>query len=637
MKNLFTFIIIGIFFSILCVGSLHAAITSAATGNWNAGSTWVGGVVPSSSDDVTIEAGHTVTIDGDATVICANLTIAGTLQFANESSATFVTNDITINSGGIFRPVESATSSSELYVNINGNLTVNGTLTTIITTGSFSKKFGINMNGSGKVINSPDAIYFYNILIGTSTNITLEQDISVDVLALSSGNLNNETHNVTMKSGATIYRSEGTISAAPNFEGINHTIWYYNDVTTGPELPDVVGTIRVSASVTLNKNVETDELYLSIASNRLITNGNTIKVNNSFPEWAMKGYVIGNLAQPYSTTESKVFPIGSATAYRPVTVNVTSLTGSGNITVSQTDAAPACNSLPDGVSRISNARSWTITKDAAITAATADITLTWGDDDGVTTPANMTVVHGSCSTGAWDLHDHPGNTTGDASSGTITGTFSSFSDFTLGTIGIDPLPVELSSFSAIVNSNVELKWSTAAEVNNYGFEIQRLNPHPSPLPGVEEKGWVKIGFVNGGGSSNSQKNYSFVDQSSFGNGKYTYRLKQIDNNGAFKYSKEVEVEINKPTVFALGQNYPNPFNPSTTISFSIPEDNHVILKLYDVLGREVLTLINENRKAGTHTLSFNASSAGGGLSNGIYIYKIVAGNYSAVKKMLLLK
>ncbi|MCL5030344.1 MAG: lamin tail domain-containing protein [Bacteroidetes bacterium] len=241
------------------------------------------------------------------------------------------------------------------------------------------------------------------------------------------------------------------------------------------------------------------------------------------------------------------------------------------------------------------------------------------------------------------------------------------SDFTVATLSISntTLPVEFTSFIAnIFNSSVQLKWQTATEVNNYGFEVERLNPphnplpggeekYPShnplpggeekypplsPLPGGEKKGWVKIGFVNGNGNSSSTKDYTFIDPAigtgkNISSGKYSYRLKQIDNNGAYKYSNVVEVSFMKPAKFALEQNYPNPFNPSTTISFSIPIYFTHCLKLYDVLGREVQTLINENRKAGTHNINFYANN----LSNGVYMYKLTAGNYSEIKKMILLK
>jgi len=144
--------------------------------------------------------------------------------------------------------------------------------------------------------------------------------------------------------------------------------------------------------------------------------------------------------------------------------------------------------------------------------------------------------------------------------------------------------------------------------------------------------WEKIGFVEGNGTTNSPKSYSFVDPNAHGN--VAYRLKQIDRDGKFTYSQEVEVAISQmPQMFALKQNYPNPFNPSTVINYQLPMNSLVTLKVFDILGREVATLVNEVIEAG----SYNAQFDGSKLSSGIYFYTLNAGEFSATKKLLLLK
>ena len=193
----------------------------------------------------------------------------------------------------------------------------------------------------------------------------------------------------------------------------------------------------------------------------------------------------------------------------------------------------------------------------------------------------------------------------------------------------DPLPVELSSFTASINNqSVELKWNTATEVNNYGFEVERLRD--SKIAGLQN--WEKIGFVKGSGNSNSLKEYSFVDNNSL-SGKVDYRLKQIDNDGEFKYSNIVEVSLSAPTKFSLEQNYPNPFNPGTTIKYSIAKDSFVTMKLYNIVGEEVATLVNEEKPAGYYQIKFDASN----LASGVYFYTLSTGNFRETKKLVLLK
>ena len=191
------------------------------------------------------------------------------------------------------------------------------------------------------------------------------------------------------------------------------------------------------------------------------------------------------------------------------------------------------------------------------------------------------------------------------------------------------IPVELTSFTAIVvGSSVVLNWTTATEVNNQGFEIERSSDGIS---------FNNIGFVPGFGTTTEPKSYSYSDQS-INSGTYYYRLKQINYDGSFTYSDVSEVEVSLPTVFSLEQNYPNPFNPSTSIQFSVPIDARVKINIYNLVGEKVAEVANKEFSAGTHKLNFDAAS----MTSGIYFYQLDAtGNdgktFSSVKKMTLLK
>jgi hypothetical protein len=194
----------------------------------------------------------------------------------------------------------------------------------------------------------------------------------------------------------------------------------------------------------------------------------------------------------------------------------------------------------------------------------------------------------------------------------------------IGTTYSEVTPVELSSFTAkVVGGNVVLNWQTASELNNQGFEVQRKSVNGE---------WISRGFVSGSGTTTETKDYHFTDNPDQ-NGKYSYRLKQVDFDGTFEYSKEVEVEIVKPVSYELGQNYPNPFNPSTTIKFSMPEAGNVKLVVYNLLGQEVKSLVNGFMQSGTHIVNFDASN----LNSGMYLYRLNTGTFTEVRKMTLIK
>jgi photosystem II stability/assembly factor-like uncharacterized protein len=186
------------------------------------------------------------------------------------------------------------------------------------------------------------------------------------------------------------------------------------------------------------------------------------------------------------------------------------------------------------------------------------------------------------------------------------------------------LPVELISFSyTVTESGVLLKWSTSSEMDNLGYEVQRR---------TTENDYVNIGFVPGFGTTTEVKAYNFTD-SEVHTGSYIYRLKQIDFNGSFEYSDEVEIEVSMPWEFSLEQNYPNPFNPSTKISWQSPVGSWQILKIYDVLGNEVATLVDEYKPAGKYEVEWDASNH----PSGIYFYQLKAGGFVSTKKMILIK
>lgn len=187
------------------------------------------------------------------------------------------------------------------------------------------------------------------------------------------------------------------------------------------------------------------------------------------------------------------------------------------------------------------------------------------------------------------------------------------------------LPVELTSFTAAATENhVDLAWNTASENNNYGFEIQRKSS------GSDFK---ILAFKPGAGNSAEPQSYFFRDDRiNTDAGKVTYRLKQIDLNGTFTYSHEIEVDA-IPSYIALSQNYPNPFNPVTTINYSTGTTGNVKLQIFDPLGNLVAEPVNETQSTGSYQINFNGTA----LPSGTYFYKLTAGGSSVVKKMTLIK
>lgn len=186
------------------------------------------------------------------------------------------------------------------------------------------------------------------------------------------------------------------------------------------------------------------------------------------------------------------------------------------------------------------------------------------------------------------------------------------------------IPVEFISFDGFNSENeINLQWTTATETNNKGFQIERQE--------IISGKWEQIGFVPGNGTTTEKSDYSFSDLNPL-SGKSLYRLKQIDYNGSFSYSNIIEVSL-VPAAYSLEQNYPNPFNPTTTIAYYTSAAGRVVLKVFDMTGKEVAGLVDKNQPAGKHSVEFNAS----GLASGVYIYRILTRDFSSSKKLIVLK
>ncbi len=182
-------------------------------------------------------------------------------------------------------------------------------------------------------------------------------------------------------------------------------------------------------------------------------------------------------------------------------------------------------------------------------------------------------------------------------------------------------------YATVHDDDVLLEWTTLTEIDNWGFAIQRATDENQTAE------WDSIGFVEGNGTTSEIVSYEFLDSNLISGG-YRYRLKQINNNGNYYYSKTILLDVNLPQQYLLYQNYPNPFNNSTVIKYTIPKEEFVTIKVYNILGAEVETLFNAKQLRGVYEVEF---SADGGPASGVYFYRLVVGGFSQTKKMMLVK
>jgi hypothetical protein len=385
-------------------------------------------------------------------------------------------------------------------------------------------------------------------------------------------------------------------------------------------------------------------------------NGNTLTVTNS-ASGAVAGSGsltgTGSLVRDFNGNNAYAFPYTESGNDRNATVTFTSGATTGNLTYSFFNTAPGNAGLPQtfvGQSiGVVAPFFWQI--NATGTPGTYTLSLNSTNAPGVTNLSTLRIAKRP-NAGSWSSTNAG---TANANTGTLAAPvvvqsgMSGFSEFTIGGGGgVDnPLPVELTSFtgSAAANS-VRLAWATASEKNNAGFEIRRQENGSSASLTAQDKEMQTIASyqfdpsLRGRGTTTSATNYSFTDGGVESGKSYTYKLRSFDLDGTVNdYAQTVSVEVReaaKAQVFSynLAQNYPNPFNPTTSIKYSVAQSGNVSLKVFDVLGREVMTLVSEQKAAGDYTVSFDAS---GLAASGVYIYRLQSGNFTRTMKMMLVK
>jgi hypothetical protein len=300
---------------------------------------------------------------------------------------------------------------------------------------------------------------------------------------------------------------------------------------------------------------------------------------------------------------------------------------------------------PNNVSGGNYANSYmNISSVGTLTDAAYDITIYFGDNETgtISSPGTNTVLAKyNASWEVFPLGVNPWQTQLTYNTGTavyttkVTGLWD-FSDFALSD-GTSPLPVVISEFNVAVNNrDANLAWITTHELNNKGFAVERRIKLAGEKDNYSQ--WKEVAFINGSGTTNEPKTYRYSDKK-LNSGIYQYRLRQVDYNNNFEYfnPSQSDIAIGKPGTFDLSQNYPNPSNPKSKIDFQMPFDGKVTIRVYDILGQEVKTLVDEFKSADFYTVEFDGS----GIASGTYFYRIIAeGNgqkFTKTLKMILVK
>jgi len=593
----------------------------------------------SGSPTITVPSGGTVNVNRSGTGIggpilgSTTFTVqsGGIVNWLGGGSALFNAGTINLNSGSYYSHRSNSTPS------FSGRTYAN---------------FELNLPGDQIAVTGGTAVTINNDLVITSGTMNFNMTATPGHAVKG---------NISVASGATLAfnpASPGTV----NLNGSSaQTISGSGTLTTNTNSTLVIDNsngVSLSMNATANGVLSLTNGLLTLGSSNL-TLGSSATISGSPSASNMiVATGSGELRKTFTGTGSFTFPVGDNTGtaeYSPVTLNFTS----GSFSSAYAGVKLANSKHPNNTSSTDYInRYWTVSS-SGISSFSCDASFVYVAADVEGTESNL--YCGSWGGSSWTLLNAVNTGTK-----TLSGTVSSFSDFTGGETSA--LPVQLTSFSATANRlDAVLRWATATEVSNYGFEIERrlastslsltstslsptstsLSLTSTPLSPTSTSlsltstplslaigSWMRIGFVEGAGTSNAPRDYSFTDKN-VPPGRYAYRIKQIDHDGTFEYFGDAEVEIGlAPKKFTLSEGYPNPFNSTTTIEFTLPEDGRAILSVYNMLGQQVATLFDGETFAGRiMQAKFDASR----FPSGIYFSRLEFGGKALTRKIVLMR
>lgn len=583
-----------------------------------------------------------------------SIQVTGTRKF--NDGVNYIFNGVSEQTiGDAFTQCNNITIDNSAGVNLGNSFYIGGTL--YMTNGNlnrngyaliYSNSATLNYNGTSERTTSdaelPSSGGPKNLIISNNSGVTLHANRSISTSVYVSGVFDMANYIISGGADFSVYgtiktsKSTGlagniTTSGTKYFSSTAKYVFYGSETNqvTGHSFSECRSIEILNSNGVILSNNLTISQNLDLSSGKLILNDKNLTIG---PDATITGYgsnyyvntnSTGLMYRYCKTNSDALFPIGNS-AYNPAIVRITG-GDEGNFSAIVKDSYT--NNPPDPTKCVT--REWNITNQTGGNpTVTLKLQFNTGEYGANFQPTGEVVV-GHYSNGAWT--EIPATISGgDASYLVEAGSISNFSYFVVG--NQSALPVNLMAFSGNVFGNqVKLSWSTSAEINNKGFDIERQYSSN----GNTFSEWNKIGYIQGNGNSNSLINYNFTDKCNE-SGKYKYRLKQTDYNGNFEYyNLSTIINIGIPEKFEISQNYPNPFNPTTKVDFALPKDANVLIVIYDITGKEVFKVVNENLKAGYYTKDMNLSNQ----SSGVYFYRIIytAGSEKFVdtKKMILLK